>query len=69
MKVGDLVQMKSTLSAERPGLGIIIQAGVNEGTGSTVLWTIHPRPYAKPVLKQAVQNIWNAWLEVISENR
>ena len=66
MKVGDLVQMKSTLSGERPGLGIIIQADVNHGTGSAVHWAIHPRPYAN---KQAVQHIWNAWLEVINESR
>ena len=63
MKVGDLVKMKSTLSGERPGLGIVIQTGVNHGTGSAVHWIIHPRPYAN---KQTVQHIWSAWLEVIT---
>jgi hypothetical protein len=64
MQAGDLVQMKSTLSGQRPGLGIVIQVGVNHGTGSAVHWTIHPRPDATN--KQTVQHIWNAWLEVIT---
>ena len=75
MKVGDIVKMKSAPAglsfgpARRGGLGIVLEGAHRTKRGPrecTVFWSELPHPNA---LCEDMQDIPEAWLEVLNESR